>query len=57
MKNMQNFYKWLSSVNESSMPDQRRLAALTRLNHNQLSNAASALTWDIWSGENITVVS
>ena len=49
MKNMQNFYKGLTSVTETSMPQQRRLALLTRVDRAQLLKAASNLTWDIWS--------
>jgi hypothetical protein len=48
MKNMQVFYKGLSSVDETSALQQRRLASLTRLDRTQLLNAAGALAWDIW---------
>ena len=48
MKNMQDFHKWLSSVNEKPAPNQRRLLELTRLSRVQLANAASALGWFLW---------
>ena len=57
MKNMQNFYKGLTSVTETSMPQQRRLALLTRLDRTQLLKAASDLTWDIWSVASTAAVS
>ncbi len=49
MKNMQDFHKWLSSGNETPAPDQRRFAALTRLNRSQLLHSASELTWFYWN--------
>jgi len=48
MKNMQDFHKWLSSVNETSTAHQRRLALLTQLDRAQILNAADDLAWDIW---------
>ena len=48
MKNMQDFHKWLSSGNETPSLDQRRLAALTRLDRSQLLHAAGELTWFFW---------
>ncbi len=57
MKNMQDFYKKLSSVDETSTLQQRRLALLTHLNRAQLLNAASDLVWDIWSEAAVAVVS
>ena len=49
MKNMQEFHKWLSSVDDASTLQQRRLALLTHLARTQLLNAASDLAWDIWN--------
>lgn len=49
MKNMQDFHKWLSSGNETPAPDQRRFAALTRLNRSQLLHSTSELTWFYWN--------
>lgn len=51
MKQMQDFREWLSgvnAVNSASTPYQRRLAALTRLNRAQLSDASNELTWFMW---------
>lgn len=48
MKQMQNFREWLSAANATSAPHQRHLAALTRLNRAQLSNASNELTWFMW---------
>ena len=49
MKNMQGFYKGLSSVDRTSTLHQRRLASLTHLDRTQLLNAAGDLAWDIWT--------
>lgn len=57
MKNMQGFYKGLSSVNETSTFQQRCLASLTHLDRAQLLNAASDLVWDIWNEAAIADVS
>jgi hypothetical protein len=57
MKNMQNFYKRLSSVDETSALQQRRLASLTHLNRTQLLSAAGDLVWDIWHEAAAAVVS
>jgi hypothetical protein len=57
MKNMQSFYKKLLSVTETSLPQQRRLASLTRLGRTQLLKAASDLAWDIWGAATIVAVS
>lgn len=57
MKNMQDFYKKLSSVDETSTLQQRRLVLLTHLDRAQLLKAASVLTWDIWNEAAIAVVS
>lgn len=48
MKNMQDFHKWLSSVNETPTFDQRCLAALTRVSRARLSKATSDATWFLW---------
>ena len=48
MKNMQDFHTWLSSANDKTAPNQRRLLELTRLSRVQLANAASALGWFLW---------
>lgn len=48
MKNMQDFHKWLSSVNEKRVPIQRRLQGLTRLSRSQLVNAVNAFGWFLW---------
>ena len=48
MKNMQRFYTRLSSVDETSTLQQRRLASLTHLDRAQFLKAAGNLTWDIW---------
>ena len=51
MKHMQDFREWLfavNAVNAASTPHQRRLAALTRLDRAQLSNASNELAWFIW---------
>lgn len=57
MKNMQGFYKDLSSVDETSTAHQRRLALLTHLDRAQLLNSASGLTWDIWTEAAVAAVS
>ena len=57
MKNMQDFYKKLSSVDEASTLQQRRLASLTHLNRTQFLNAASDLIWDIWTAAAVAEVS
>lgn len=48
MKKMNGFREWLSAVNAESMPLQRRLAALTRLNHARLAEAAYQ-PWFMWN--------
>lgn len=48
MKHMQNFQKWLSAVNTTPTPHQRRLAALTHLDRAQLSNVSGELSWFMW---------
>jgi hypothetical protein len=50
MKNMQVFYKQLFS-NKALTPHQRLLASLTRVNHTQITDATSKLTWLLWSTE------
>lgn len=55
MKNMQNFYQKLGSFNEKSLPHQKRLALLTRLNRVELLKATSSLTWDIWGAAAVAV--
>ena len=57
MKNMQGFYTGLSSVNETSTLQKRRLASLTHLDRTQLLKAAGDLTWDIWYEAAIAAVS
>lgn len=57
MKNMQDFHKWLSSVDETSTLQQRRLALLTHLDRTQLLNAASDLAWDIWNETAVAAIS
>ena len=54
---MQDFYKRLSSVDETSTLQQRRLVVLTHLNRTQLLNAASDLVWDIWGEATTATVS
>ena len=48
MKQMQDFREWLSTPAMVTTPQQRRLAALTRLDRAQLSNASSELAWFLW---------
>ncbi len=48
MKQMQDFREWLSTPAAVTTPQQRRLAALTRLDRAQLSNASSELAWFLW---------
>ena len=51
MKNMQDFHRWVSSMNETPALDQRCLAALTRVSRAQLSKATSDSTWFLWDAK------
>jgi len=57
MKHMQDFREWLFAANAASAPHQRRLAALTRLDRVQLSNASSELSWFKWEAPQSASVS
>jgi hypothetical protein len=48
--NMQVFYKQLFS-DKAPTAHQRLLASLTRVNHAQITDATSELTWLLWSAE------
>lgn len=55
MNNMQDFHKWLSSVNETPTPQKRHFIGLTRLTRKQLSKATSAGPWFIWEASQTSV--
>jgi hypothetical protein len=57
MKNIQVFYKGLSSVSEASTPQLRRLASLTHLDRAQLLSATGNLAWDMWNEPAVAAVS
>lgn len=48
--NMQVFYKQLFT-GKAPTAHQRLLASLTRINHAQITDATSELTWMLWSAE------
>lgn len=51
MKQMQNFYKKISSKDEPSAARERCLAALTHLKAAQVDSLATSDPWFIWSAE------
>ncbi|NOH01144.1 MAG: hypothetical protein HND47_03795 [Chloroflexi bacterium] len=51
MKNMQDFYKWLSSERDAAALRKRRLAALTRLSRDQINSVAALEPWFFWGEE------
>jgi hypothetical protein len=56
MKNMQDFYEWLSAGAADSTPLQRRLALLTRLSREKVKSLAAFEPWFIWQAESADAV-
>jgi hypothetical protein len=51
MKNMQDFYNWLTSKDGESNDSKRRLAGLTRVKANWIISSASFDPWWVWGAE------
>ena len=57
MKNMQDFHKWLSSVNETPTSHKRRFVGLTHLDRARLMKATGEVTWFYWEASQPTSAS